>query len=95
MRHFVCLPGPVPVLALTRGVGVTPAKAGLITFPGGLYAAGAHPSGALGTAVTVAAVAVAADDHGYATAGAQVTSGRRLHRQIGPTGFGWTKPDAS
>lgn len=93
MRHFVCLPGPVP--ALTRGVGVTPAKAGLITFPGGLHAAGAHPSGALGAAVTVAAVAVAADDHGCATAGAQVASRRRFHRQIGPTGFGWTKPDAS
>ena len=93
MRHFVCLPGPIP--ALTRGVGVTPAKAGLITFPGGLYAAGAYPSGALGTAVTVAAVAVATQNYGGATAGAQIVSRRRLYRQIGPTGFGWTKPDAS
>ena len=93
MRHFVCLPGPVP--ALTRGVGVTPAKAGLITFPGALHAAGAHTSCAFGAAVAVAAVAVAAQDYGHATAGAQVASGRRLHRQIGPTGFGWTKPDAS
>ena len=93
MRHFVCLPGPVP--ALTRGVGVTPTKTGLVTFPGGLYAASAHPSGALGTAVTVAAVAVATQDYGCATAGAQIASRRRLHWQIGPTGFGWTKPDAS
>ena len=93
MRHFVCLSSPVP--ALTRGVGVAPAKAGLIAFPGALHATGAHPGGALGTAVTVAAVAVATQDYGCATAGAQVASGRRLHRHIGPTGFGWTKPDAS
>jgi len=93
MRHFVCFSLPVPALA--RGVGVTPAKTGLVTFPGGLYAAGAHPSGALGAAVTVAAVAVATQDYGCATAGAQEASRRRLHRHIGPTGFGWTKPDAS
>ena len=93
MRHIVDL--SLPVTTLTRSVGVTPAKTGLVTFPGALQAAGAHPSGAVGTAVAVTAVAVATQDYGCATAGAQVASRRRLHRQIGPTGFGWTKPDAS
>ena len=93
MRHFVCLPGPIPALA--RSVGVAPAKAGLITFAGALHATGADPSGALGAAVTVTAVAVATQDYGCATAGTQVASRYRIHRHIRPTGFGWTKPDAS
>ena len=94
MRHFVGLFAAIATLA--RSVGVTPAKAGLVTFPGALHATGAHPGGAVGAAVTVTAIAAATQDYGCATAGAQVASRRsRLHWQIVPTGFGWTKPDAS
>ena len=93
MRHFVCLSSPVT--ALTRGVGVTPGRARLVANRCRLGATGTNLQSAKGTAVALAAIAVTADDDGYAPAGAQVASGRWLHRHIGPTGFGWTKPDAS
>jgi hypothetical protein len=93
MRHFVGF--SAAIATLTSSVGVASAKAGLVTFSGGLYAPGAHLSGTVGAAVTVTAVAVAADDYAGAAAGAHVASWGWLHRQIGPTGLGWTKPDVS
>lgn len=93
MRHFLCLALSVATLALS--VSMASAKAGLVTSTGALHATLAHPSGALKAAVAVTAVAVAADDHGCAAAGAQVASWVCIHRHRRPTGFGWTKPGVS
>jgi hypothetical protein len=93
MRHFVGL--SLAVAALTRSVGMPPTTAALVPPPGIGHATGTHFVSAVAAAVALAAIAVAADDDGYAAASAQVASGRWLHRHIGPTGFGWTRPDAS
>ena len=93
MRHFVGL--FAAIATLTSCVGVAPAKAGLVTFCGGLHATGAHFVSAVAAAVALAAIAVAADGYCCAAAGAQVASWMWLHRQIGPTGLGWTKPNVS
>lgn len=93
MRHFVGLSASVATLA--SSVGVASTKAGLVALACGLYAASPNLRGARLAAVAVAAVAVAANDHGCATASAQVPSWVGLHRHKGPTGFGWTRPDVS
>lgn len=72
MRHFVCLARPVAALAC--GVGVASAQAGLEANTGALDATLANQGGAFSAAVTVAAITVAAEDHGCAAAGAQVAS---------------------
>ena len=93
MRHFLCL--ALSVTALPCGMGVAPRQAALVVARGLLHATRAHLSGALSAAVAVAAVAVAADDHGCAAAGAQVASWVWLHRHMRPTGFGWTLTSVS
>ena len=83
MRHFLCS-GPVTALAL--GMCVTAAPTGLIAAAGRTQGVVA---GFLGTgrgAVTMAAIAVAADQHSRAATGAQVASSGKVHWQSGPMG---------
>ena len=83
MRHFLRF-GPVTALPLR--MRVTPAQAGLIEAASGTQGVMA---GLLGTgrgAVTVAAIAVAADQHGGAATGAQVASSGMVHWHSGPMG---------
>ena len=83
MRHFLRPNGvqsrPVPVTLLTFGVSVATAQAVLITATGGTNRASARLSGTSGGAVALAAVAVAANQHGGAAAGAQVASSGEVH----------------
>jgi hypothetical protein len=67
MRHFL-LSGAVTALAF--GVGMTTAQTRLIAAAGGTHGAAARLVGTLRRAVTVAAIAVAADEHGRAAASA-------------------------
>jgi hypothetical protein len=67
MRHFL-LPGPVSTLAFS--VGMTPSMRGLIAPAGGSYQQAAGLWRASLCAVVVAAIAVAADKHSGAAAGA-------------------------
>lgn len=78
MRHFR-LPGTVPPLAL--GVGVATTQTRLIALPGFTHTMGARLARTLAGAVALAVVAVAAAEHRYAAAGAQVASSREFHRQ--------------
>lgn len=84
MRHFVL---PLAVAALASGVRQPPLATVLIAHPGGLQAGVA---GALRTAfpaITLATIAVAADQHGGATARAEVASSASFHGPIGPWGL--------
>jgi hypothetical protein len=67
MRHFL-LSGPVT--ALPFGVGVTTTQAGLIPAAGSTNRTAAGTVGTLHSAVAVAAIAVAANEHRGAAAGA-------------------------
>jgi hypothetical protein len=67
MRHFL-LSGPVT--ALPFGVGVTTAQAGLVSAAGGTHGTSASLVGTLRRAVAVAAITVAANEHGRAATGA-------------------------
>ena len=78
MRHFLLF-GSIPALAF--GVGMTTSPAGLIAATGGPDgSASCLRRTALG-AVAVAAITVAANDHGLAAAGAEVASSCRIHGQ--------------
>ena len=83
MRHFL-LPDPVTALALCMGVTAPPT--GLIAAAGRTQGAAAGFFGASRGAVTVAAITVAADQHGGAATGAQVASSRKVHWRSGPMG---------
>ena len=83
MRHFL-LPGPVTTLSLR--MGMTAAQAGLIAAAGRYQGAVAGLMGAGRSAVTVAAITVAANQHSLAATGAQVASSRKVHWQSGPMG---------
>lgn len=78
MRHFR-VPGTVPPLA--RGVGATATETLLIAPPGFTHAMGTRLARTDARAVALAAVAVAAAEHRYAAAGAEVASSRGFHRQ--------------
>lgn len=83
MRHFLCS-GPVTALALRMRVAAT--QAGLIAAAGRTQGVVAGFFGAGRGAVAVAAIAVAADQHGGAATGAQVASCGEVHWQSGPMG---------
>ncbi len=83
MRHFL-LPDPVTALALC--MGVTAAQAGLIAAAGRTLAIVAGFFGAGRSAVTVAAITVATNQHSRAATGTQVASSRKVHWQSGPMG---------
>lgn len=83
MRHFL-LPGPVTALPLRMRVAA--AQAGLIAAAGCTQGVVAGFFGAGRRAVTVAAITVAANQHGGAATGAQVTSSGKVHWQSGPMG---------
>ncbi len=89
MRHFL-LSGSVT--ALPFGVGVTTAQAGLIAATSGTNRTTASLVGTLRRAVAVAAIAVAADEYGGATAGAQVASPGKVHWHSGPMGSRRRRP---
>jgi hypothetical protein len=83
MRHFL-LPGPVTALPLR--MRVTAAPTGLIAAAGCTQGVVAGFFGASRGAVTVAAIAVAADQYGGAATGAQVASSGMVHWHSGPMG---------
>lgn len=83
MRHFLL---PSPVLALTFGVGTTATMGVLIATTSGSYRLMAGLRRTSFGAVAVAAITVAADQYGGATAGAQVASSGEFHWQSGPMG---------
>ena len=83
MRHFL-LSGPVT--ALSFGVGVTTAQTRLIAATGGTHGAPAGLVGALRSAVAMATITMAANEHGGATAGAQVASSGKVHWHTRPMG---------
>lgn len=73
MRHFA---PPLAVAALARGMGLAAATARLIA-PAGRGERGApRPLRAAARAIAIAAITVAADQHGGAAARAQVASSR-------------------
>jgi hypothetical protein len=84
MRHFL-LPGPVTALAF--GVGVTAAQAVLIAATRGTDRLSAGLVGAPRGTVPVTAIAVAANEHGRAAAGAVVASSREIHWPSRPMGI--------
>jgi len=83
MRHFLL---PSPVLALAVGVGAAAAMGVLIATPRGSYRLMAGLWRTSSRAVAVAAITVAADQHGGTAAGAQVASSQEFHWQSGPMG---------
>ena len=83
MRHFLL---PSPVLALALGVGTAAAIRVLIATTSGSYRLMAGLWRTSCGAVAVAAITVAADQHGGAAAGAQVASSGEVHWQSGPMG---------
>lgn len=83
MRHFL-RSGPVTALALR--MCVTAAPTGLIAAAGCTQGVVAGFFGAGRGAVTVAAITVAADQHGGAATSAQVASCGEVHWQSGPMG---------
>ena len=78
MRHFL-LPGTVAALA--HGVFVAARKACLIALPGSFKGMGASQLRTATSAVALAAVAVTANNDRCATAGAEIVSCGRFHRQ--------------
>ena len=83
MRHFL-LSGPVSTLAF--GMGATAAMRVLITTAGRPYRLVACLRRTSISAVAVAAITVAAQEHRGAAAGAQVASSRNIHWHSGPMG---------
>ena len=83
MRHFL---RPSPVTLLTFGVGVAAAQAVLIAATGGTDRASTRLAGTSGGAVALAAVAVAANQHGGAAACAQIASSGEVHWSPWPMG---------
>jgi len=81
MRHF---PPPGPITSLTLGVVHTAGAAALIPRSGRAPRRPPCGLGAVRAAVAVAAIAVAADRHLTATAGAVEQTGGRGHRQLLP-----------
>jgi len=84
MRHFVCF-SPA-VATLPRSVSMAPGKTALEALTCRLHAAGAHQVGAIGAAVALAAITVAADEHGCSAVRAQEMSWGWFHRHIGADG---------
>lgn len=84
MRHFL-LSGPVTTLAF--GVGVTAAHAVLIAATRGTDRSPACLVGTPRGAVALAAITVAANEHGRAAADAQVASSGKVHWPTWPMGF--------
>lgn len=84
MRHFL-LPGPVTTLAF--GVGVTAAPALLIAATRSTRGLSACLVGTVRSAVALATITVAANEHRRATSGAQVTSSREIHWSSRPMGI--------
>ena len=84
MRHFLVSD---PVTALPLCMRVTAAQAGLIAAAGRTQGAAAGFFGASRSAITVAAITVATDQHGGAATGAQVASSGKVHWQSGPMGW--------
>ena len=75
-----------PITPLTFGVGVTARQAGLIAATGGTDRASACQIGTSAGAVALAAVAVAANQYGGTTAGAQIASSGEVHGSPWPMG---------
>ena len=78
MRHFMRF-GPIPALTFSMSMAASPTR--LIAATGGT---GRGASCLIGTgdgAVTVAPIAVAANDHGSAATRTQETSSREVHEQ--------------
>ena len=89
MRHFrpTC-----PVAALPSGVGETAPTAALIPSPGGLERLAPGWLRAPRTAVAIAPVAVAADQHLTPTTGTMEQTSGALHRQLLPMRTGLKSP---
>ena len=83
MRHFL-LSGPVT--ALPFGVGMAAAQAVLVSAAGGSNRTAAGLLGAPRGAVAMAAITVAANEHGRAAPGAQVASSGKIHWHTRPMG---------
>ena len=83
MRHFLL---PSPILTLAFGVGTAAAMRVLIATASGSYRLIAGLWRTSPRAIAVAAITVAADQHGDAAAGAQVASSGEFHWQSGPMG---------
>jgi hypothetical protein len=83
MRHFL-LSGPVSTLAF--GMGATATMCVLIATAGRPYGLATGLRGASLSAVAVAAITMAADQHGGAAADAQVASSGDIHWHSRPMG---------
>ena len=83
MRHFLL---PSPVLTLTFGVGTAAAMRVLIATASGSYRLMACLWRTSPRAIAVAAITVAADQHGGAAAGTKVAPSWEFHWQLGPMG---------
>jgi len=81
MRHFL-LSGPVAALSL--GVGGAPGQTGLIATPSIAQRLLPCFMGTVRGAVAVAAIAVAANQHGGAATGTEKASSGRVHWRSGP-----------
>ena len=92
MRHVFL---PAPVTACPQGMGDTAAAARLVAPAGRALGLTAGVLCAASGAVDLAAVAMAADEHAGAAAGAQKEPGRRLRTPSGAAGRMWTKPAVS
>ena len=89
MRHFL-LSGAVT--ALSFGVRVTTAPAGLVAVAGGTHRLVAGLLGTLRGAVAMAAITRAADEYRRATAGAAIASSWKFHGHTGPMGSSRERP---
>lgn len=78
MRHF-CLPGTVAALA--RSMGVTATQTRLIALSGSFKGKGSSQLRTVTSAVALTMVTGAADQNRCATAGAEIVSAWRFHRQ--------------
>lgn len=85
MRHFM-LPGAVSTLAF--GMGTTAAMRVLVATAGSPQRLLTCLRRTSSAAVAVAAITVAAHEHGGAATGAQVASSRKVHWQSGPMDCG-------
>lgn len=85
MRHFL---RSGPVTALPLGMRVTTAQTGLIAASSRNHGVVTGLLGAGRGAVTLAAITVAADQHGRAATRAQVASSRRVHWRSEPMDSG-------
>ena len=78
MRHF-CLSGTVTALAC--GMGVTTTQTRLIALPGSFKGKGSSLLRTVTSAVALTMVTGAANQYSSATAGAEIVSAWRFHRQ--------------